>query len=793
MRILRWTGYGLAILLGTVLGLVVFAAAVLAVIFQTSLPGMSGEVRVAGLGGEVTVVRDENAVPHIFADSLPDAYRALGYVHAQDRLFQMEFARRLAQGRMAEAVGGPALRSDRFVRTLGIASLTEATVRAMSPETRAAVDAYVEGVNAWLTSPDFVRPPELIVLGIDPKPWTAADSAAWGRLMALWLSGNWRDELTRARVAALLPAERLGDLWPEEPADAPVTVAGLGRDILTRLAGEIPDIWLPGSASNEWAVGPERSTTGAALLANDPHLGLAAPGMWHLARIVTPEITLSGAALPGQPFFMVGQNGHVAWGLTTTHADTQDLFVERIDPQDPSRYLAPGGPRPFETREETIPVRWSDPETITVRTTRHGPVVSDLGAGAGDVAKEGEVLSLAFAGLSPEDRTPDAIHAMNMARDAAGVREALRGFHSPMQNIAFADTAGAVGFVASGLLPVRPRGDGSLPAEGWSGADDWAGFVGFEDLPQRDVPADGTLVNANNRVVADDYPYTVSSDWPESYRAERIESMLAGRMRHAPEDFAAMQQDILSLPGRDLTPRLLALLAPEEAESPAARLMAGWDGRMSRESPQPLIFTAWLMKLSPALVGDELGPLGEEFDGLRPRMVAHMLEDAPDWCDDTTTGDTTESCSDTVTRAWREAIALLSGDFGDDPESWTWGDAHRARFAHQIWSRIPVLRTLIGADLATDGGAFTVNRASPSTGGRGALFSNVHGAGLRAVFDMADPDAARYIVAPGQSGYPASPFYANLAEPWREGRYLTLNRARGALEAEATGVLTLRP
>ena len=312
-------------LVAAAIGLAVLAVGAVVLVFVWDDPDTGGRDEIASLSAPASVLRDANGIPHIFAANRNDAYRALGFVHAQDRFFQMEFARRTAAGRLSEVLGPLGLRGDRFMRTLGIPGLAEATVASLSPDARAAVDAYTDGVNAWITSPDRRRPPEMIVLGIEPEPWRAVDSAAWVRLMALLLSADWRSELLRARLAHALTPEQLRDLWPDEPADAPTTMAadsGLGP-LWDQLAAAIPDIFPAGSASNEWVVGGERSASGKPILANDPHLGLSAPGMWHLARVVTPEFEASGGALPGQPFFMVGQNGHMAWGLTTTHADTQ--------------------------------------------------------------------------------------------------------------------------------------------------------------------------------------------------------------------------------------------------------------------------------------------------------------------------------------------------------------------------------------------------------------------------------------------------------------------------------------
>ncbi|MEK9831578.1 MAG: penicillin acylase family protein [Rhodospirillaceae bacterium] len=791
MRLVRAIAALLATLAAVPAGLVTLAAAVVVSIFLTADTELGGSTRIDGLDGPVSVIRDQNAIPHIFAGSRRDAYRAMGYVHAQDRFFQMDFMRRTAAGRLAEVIGPPGLRTDRFMRTIGIYGLAEASVAQLSPEARGAIDAYVAGVNDWISTPGRKRPPEMVVLGLPFEPWRAADSAAWVRLMSLLLSGDFRTELLRAYLGRVLTPMQLRDLWPDEPADAPTTLAELPGH-LDRLAAAIPDLFPAGSASNEWVVSGARSASGKPLLANDPHLGFAAPGMWHLARIVTPDFTASGGALPGQPFFMIGQNGNLSWGLTTTHADTQDLFVERIDPDDPGRYLTPGGSMPFVTRSEEINVRFRGaPETLTVRTTRHGPVISDISPDAARAAAPGTVVSLAFAALREDDRTADAVHAINAAVTVADFRAALRDFHAPMQNIVYAHRDGTFGFATLGRLPVRPGGAGVRPVPGWTGEHDWRGFVSFDELPQRHSPTASVIVNANNRVAPGNYPHVISNDWPEGFRAERILSLLAERDRHTPDSFAAIQTDVRSLGARELTTAMLAALPDNRRRSDIPTRMESWDGTMDAARPEPLIYAAWSQALHERLLDDELGDFGDRYRGVRPRVIVRILADRPDWCDDTRTN-ATETCTEIVRASLDDALADLRRDHGNDTSAWRWGDAHRAAFRHPLLRFAGPLGRLLAPTVATGGGDHTVNRGTYWNAG-GGRFPHVHGAGLRAIFDMADPDGARYMIAPGQSGQMASPHYDDLAHRWRDGDYIMLNGSLEKLRNRAIAELTLEP
>lgn len=794
-KIVRYIGYAAAGFAGLAIVTVLVVAVGSAIILETSVPDYSGEDRIPQLSGSVTVIRDRNAIPHIFADTALDAYRALGYLHAQDRFFQMEMARRIGAGQLSELIGAAGLRTDRFMRTLGVGRLAEAAVANMSPETRAALDAYTEGVNTWITSPNTGRPPELILLGEQPRPWRAADSAMWGRLMALLLSGNWTDELLRAQLSERLDSQQIDDLWPGQPGDTPTTLAKLIEPSdLAAIDKAIPEFLFQASASNQWVVNGDHSATGKPLLANDPHLGFMAPGMWYLARIVTPEFSGAGATLPGQPFFAVGHNSHLAWGFTTTHADTQDLFIERLNPDEPGQYLVPGGTLPFETRREEIKVRFrGDPEIITVRSTRHGPVISDISPSAAMVAPAGHVLALAFPALRPDDRTADALFGINRATTRDELMAALAKFHSPMQNMVYAFTNGDIGFIAPARVPLRKSGDGRTPVPGWTGDYDWQGFIPFNELPQRHNPSNGQIANANNRVVGDDYPHLITPDWPEDYRAARISTLLDKKSEHDSDSFAALQNDIVSPAALELLPLLLANLGPTDDPNTeiATSLLRDWDGAMDRAQPQPLILATWLQTLGDQLYGDELGPLAPRYGGVRPRVLQRMLNGHPQWCDDIDTPQT-ENCTATVTAAFAIAIANMSERLGDDPTAWRWGDLHVARFEHPVLRRIPVLGDLFAVTVETSGGDFTINRGTTRSTDK-SPFTHVHGAGLRTVFDLSDLDSSRLMIATGQSGHVRSPFFADTTVDWREGRYLVLNGGPAAVRARTIGELTLVP
>jgi penicillin G amidase len=503
------------ILRSTAIGIVALAmlAACGVLWLRTSLPGLSETFRITGLNRPVQIIHDRNGIPHITAATTDDAYRALGFIHARDRLFQMDFMRRLGAGRLSEVTGRPTVALDRTMRTLGIYRLAGETFRRLPPDARQAVEAYTAGVNAFLTSRAGALPPEFVVLRYSPEPWTASDSLVWGRLMALRLTGNWRTEALRAALAGRLTQGQIADLWPPGDRDIPPTLAATSIEppsdaaqLAKSLLRNIP-AWLDqASASNSWLVSGAKSASDKPILANDPHLGFRAPGIWYLVRLSAPGLDVTGATVPGVPFHVLGHNRRIAWGLTTTDSDTQDLFIERLVPGAADRYETPTGSEAFTIRQQSIGVKGEKAIPLVVRETRHGPVISDIYDGLKRIAPGDHVIALAAASLRPDDMTPLALYRLNRAQNWSDFKNATRDFHSPQQNISYADIDGNIGFIAPARVPVRRSGRGRHPVPGWTGAFDWTGFIPFDALPQTYNPAAGQIVNANHRVVPKKLP-----------------------------------------------------------------------------------------------------------------------------------------------------------------------------------------------------------------------------------------------------------------------------------------------
>jgi len=762
---------------------------------RTGVPAESGTIALDGLSAPVRVYRDPHGIPTIFAQTDGDAYFALGYLHAQDRLWQMELQRRIGAGRLSEVVGPATLKLDRLMRTLGLYRLAEADVASLSPETQAAFGRYAAGVNAWIDGHDGALPPQFYLLRTRPAPWRPADTLVWSKLMALQLSGNYVDEIQRTRMIERLGPERTATLYPDLGALAPTTLAALDQAVpmLAGLAAALPPPLGPRTASNEWVVGPGRTGTGAPILANDPHLGLSAPILWYLARIETPTLSVAGATVAGVPLTILGQNRHVAWGFTTTGADIQDLFLETVDPKDPARYLTPDGSAAFDSRTETIAVSGGDPVTMTIRSTRHGPVLSDLDPDMAKLAGSGKVAALAFTALAPGDTSAQALYGLNRAGNWQDFLATMRFWRAPIQNVVYADDGGNIGFLTPGAIPVRRSGKGELPGDGASGAQDWTGTIPFEDLPQALNPPAGFVANANNTVVGPDYPHYIGSGYDEPYRARRIVEMLGADGPVTVDRSRAMQADTLTLEAQDLLPLMTGIEPVNGRMAAALARLRGWDMHMDRSKPEPLLYMEWLRRFAHAVFDLPLGPLARDYFGLHPTVLKTILTRDPSWCGDAAASPPPADCQALLQRTLGEALDALTKRHGADIAAWRWGDEHVAPLADQVLSRVPVVGGLISLATPTDGGPYTLNRGATTIDDPVTPYAHTHGAGYRAVYDLADRARSRFIIATGQSGNPLSPHWGDLVADWRDGRSLTLSGNEADLAAAGESLTTLQP
>lgn len=775
-----------------VLILVVGAAAVLWAALQGTLPQTEGRRTLPGLAGEVTVLRDARGIPTIRADGADDAYAALGFLHAQDRLWQMEMMRRFGQGRLSQVAGKATLRIDRFARALDLHGRAARMVPRLPENVREALAAYADGVNAFLESRRGPLPVEFQLTGVEPAPWRPADSLVWGKLMALRLSGDWRTEQLKSRLLQRLAPDRVADLLPghgDSPASLTAAELAAAGDAPRRLADAAapPAALSAPDASNAWTLAGARTAGGAPILANDPHLGLRLPATWYMARIETPDLTLAGATAPGVPFHVLGHNGTAAWGLTTTHADSMDLIALEPDPADPeTRYLTADGPKPYESEVVEIPLGDGEKELFERRSTVFGPVLPD----------ETPRVALQWAALKAPDRTATALYRLNRATDRADFEAAARRFDAPVQNLFYADRHGTTAMAVAGRLPERAPGrSGALPRPSDAPDAAWRGVTDPADTPVAANPADGVIANANNKALAAAAaPYPIARDWPAPYRYARVRERLAATSEdHTPQDSAAVQQDVVSRAARDLLPHMLEAADPDgELARDALARLAVWDGAMTRDAAAPAIYRAWIDELARVLAEDELGPDFQRWWRADPAFLETALTRKTVWCDDVRTP-TTEDCGWALATSLARATARLKDRLGADIASWRWGALHVAPLGHRLFRYVPVLGTLAGRPIETPGGDHTANRGRTEDPGSDTPFAHVHGAGLRAVYDLSAPDDSLFALAGGQSGNPVSPHYADGVVPWRDGRYFRIPGRTGDIAATDLERLILQP
>ena len=836
-------------------------------------PQVSGTLQVPGLAASAEVIRDETGIAHIYADTSDDLFFAQGFVHASERMWQMEVFRHIGAGRVSELFGESQLDTDRFIRTLGWRQAAERDLAALDAPTVRALERYAAGVNAWLEMSAGQRGLAFVVAGLQsgkgggldgyqPEPWTTLDTVTFGKLQAWSLGGNYDAELFRLLADARLGDPALTDLLvPAYPAGAPTITrtkdlvgapagragttptaaapgeppavdaghaAGFARlvaigDDISALAGfdtGASALGHPGVGSNNWVVGPAKSATGKALLANDPHLGVQMPSIWYMnalhCRVVstTCPYDVAGVSFPSAPGVVLGHNARIAWGVTNTGPDVQDLFVETPDPANPANYLYKGASVPFETREETIVVAGGDPVTITVRSTVHGPILNDV---VPELAATSALYAFRWTALAETDGALGAFLKIDAASTFAELRDALRSYVAPAQNFVYADLDGNIGYQVPGRIPLRPQGDdGRRPVDGSSGEHDWTGYVPFDELPTMYNPPDGLIVTANNNPVDAEYPYHLGNEWDSGWRAARIRQLLDaaaadGGVNQA--DLSAIQNDVRLLRADEVIPALLAASPTTTDGREVQRLISGWNGACDLDSRGCSAYEVTEWRLLRALFDPWLGTLAPMYMGSDPSRLAlrAAVADAgsPFWDDPAT--EAVETRNGRLAAALDDAGAELRGAIGD-PSRWAWARVHTTTFREQTLGKsgIAILEGMFnagpygipGTSDAVNNGNLTLGAWYPDPDEPGATpgtlieaFTMTNHPSYRLAIEMAPErlDDARIVISTGQGGNPGGRHYSDLIDDWITGRSAPLPFTRDAVEGRMSTRLILEP
>jgi len=782
----KWMAISGIILLGLIVvalggGYVWFQYAI-----KKSLPKMSGEVVVSGLKEDVEIIRDTYGVPHIYAKNEPDLFFALGYAMAQDRLWQMEFTRRLGHGRLSEVLGKDLAKVDRFFRMLASEGMNK-----KNPEDLAFVSrSFADSVNAFLEAHPDRLPFEFTLLGYKPEPWDPEDSFAIMRVVNWSGSMGWRVDLMSRKMIEKVGSEKMKEAFPIWPEDAPLIIAEEGKDLskithsffeTMRFAESLTGS-LVGSASNNWVISGEKSITGRPILANDPHLALTNPSFWWEVHMVCPTINVSGFAVPGVGV-AVGHNLHVAWGVTYAMVDDVDFYIEKINPDNPRQYWYKDHWEEMRVRKEIIRVKGQDPVKTEILLTRQGPIVSD--------AKESKETAIAAKWAGTDGLQPfQASYLLAKAKDMQGVKEALRYWELPGLNFVFADDNGNIGYWYCATIPIRTKGDGILPMPGWSGEYEWKGYVPFEERPHVINPKEGFIATANSKVVSDDYPYLISHYWEPTDRIVRIRQLLKAKEKFSVDDFKRMQEDIYSELASEIIPQMIQVLEGrffDEDAKKAKDILTKWDFIMDRDSVGACLFEVNFRKLLDNIFKDALGEeLFKDYlktSILPPRAIRMILKKGSSlWFGKRT-------LEEIMALSLKQTFLELREVMGSDINKWTWGELHSLTFEHVLGPKKPLSWIFNLGPFPVGGSKLTINmRHYPYD----KPFHTNLGVSMRMIVDLSNPGGSFRVLPTGESGHIGSPHHKDQIELYLSGKYRLESINRFEVEKNSESVMILK-
>ncbi len=783
-----------------------------------AFPQIDGTLHVAGLKSTVQVVRDPRGVPHLYADNLDDLFFATGYVQAQDRLWQMEFNRRVGYGTLSEVFGAATIKEDRFLRTMGLGRAARADWAALSAEEKHPLDMFASGVNAFLNTHQHSLPLEFTILGFKPAPWQGVDTLAWAKVVAYDLGGNYDSEIERAELAAkvgldeatqvlmppyptagpfIIPPEAKQYSTNNEPigqlANYPIstTALSIGSPDLTALAAMERRLGLGGVdvGSNNWVVDGTKTTTGKPLLANDPHLAIQMPSIWYeMGMHCVPQtdacpLNVVGFTFPSFPVIVIGHNDRIAWGVTNVGPDVQDLYMEKVNPANPNQYEYQGKWEDMQVVDEPIKVNGVVSETLHVQITRHGPIMTPVLTGAS------QPLALQWTALRERSRIFQAGLLIDQAKNWDDFRNALKLWDVPSQNFIYADVDGNIGYQMPGNVPIRAKGDGSVPQPGWTGEYEWKGSIPFDELPFVFNPPTHFIATANNAVVPMTYKYLITNDWSAPFREQRITELLKAKDKLSIDDIKRIQGDVYSIPLAQFQPYVAKLQPKGTPQQRALDLVKAWDGIETEDSAAATVMAATLEQLVRQVFYGALGEgnLGKTYlqDTANNRRAILALLEQPDskWWQPS-------GRDATLASAFTQAVDGLARQYGDNPAEWRWGRIHTATFDHPLGSVRPLNLLFNAGPVGVPGGVDTVF-ATPYD--PTAPYAVSWLSSMRQIVDLSNLGGWLWVNTTGQSGLPLDKHFSDMVPLWRSVQYVPMLFDRAALDQAHEGILILQP
>jgi penicillin amidase len=741
--------------------------------FYVSLPKTKGKVQLKGLISDVQIIWDRWGIPHIFAQNEKDLFFATGFIHAQERMWQMEITRRAGFGRLSEIFGRMTLERDKFLRNLGLKEAAQRDYESLAPEMKELLLSYSQGVNSWILSRKFNWPPEFLLLRLRPEPWNVIDTIIIKEIMALLLSVDYASEVVREKLVKKLGPQKAlkileeGVEIPSTTSEEPFSSAEIRNSFLFQ-------------GSNNWVLSGSRTQSEKPLLANDPHLEISLPPVWYEVQLYCPSMNVTGVTFPGVPLVILGHNQSIAWGMTNSGADVQDLYIEKLD-SSKEKYFDGDGWRSLTRKEEIILVRGAEkPEKLDVLWTERGPIISPI------IIDSRVPYSLKWT-IYEGGKTFEAVYLLNKAQNWKNFAEALKYFNAPSQNFVYADTHGDIGYYLSGKIPLRAKEVGLFPYPGWKEEGKWQGFLEEGKKPTIHNPAEGVIVTANNKITPDDYPYYISCDWDAPFRAERIKELLLKQEKHSVESLKRIQNDVYSKNGELFLPLIRELKGAEGNAAKAQAVLKDWNFEMT-SGKEAALFEVFMDFFHEEALKDELGEDFKSFDSLFRRKWAGLLRILSDplspWFDNKGTA-RVEDRAEIVKISLAKAYEWLEKNYGTQ-DHWDWMKMHSIKFQHEL-GQVPLFWFFNRGPYPMNGDPFTV-RASFSK-----IYKTTHGASFRQIIDLSNLKNSISVITSGESGHFLSRHYGDQISLWLGGQYHPMLFERKDIQENASGILTLKP